>query len=117
MTLFISTKRLIAYDAGDKSEKLEAKGQIRERKLLLKVERYFRPAENPSSNQHITSKNSLKDTLQKGACGISETKSLCKGRNYQSCRPISSFAAEEDGQDRKIDHDRHDTNKKRRRVV
>lgn len=53
------------FDGMDKSEKLETKDIMCERRLLLKVERHFIPAEESSSNQRFLAEKALESTPQK----------------------------------------------------
>lgn len=50
MCLFISTTRTFDYNAGNKSEKMEAEDEMWEKRLFLKVERNFSLVESFSFN-------------------------------------------------------------------
>lgn len=72
------------YDTRYESKKWQTKAEMREGRLLLKVDHHFNPAEDVSSNRDALCENSVKETLKKAACVIKETEVLRKRRNYES---------------------------------
>lgn len=65
MSLFISIMRPFYNDARDKSERWEAKVEMRKTKFLLKVKCHFVSAEKSSFNQVVLGENALKNNPQR----------------------------------------------------
>lgn len=56
------------YDPRDKSKKWKAKAEMREKRLLLKVDRHFNPTEDASPIKTLLGENAMKDVVPKSAC-------------------------------------------------
>lgn len=65
MSLVIVTIRPFEHDVTDKSKKWEAKAEMREKRLLLNVDRHFNPTEDASSSKTVLSESAMKDGVPK----------------------------------------------------
>lgn len=59
---FVSTMHPFYYDARERRKKREAKAEMCERRLLLKIERHFSPGKNSSFNKGALGENALKES-------------------------------------------------------
>lgn len=65
MSLFINAMLPFTYDGNNNVKKSEAKAEMLQKRLWLKVELHCSPAESPFSDQGVLGANTMKDNTQK----------------------------------------------------
>lgn len=79
--------------------------ETRERRLLWKIERYFKPMERASSNQEVLGENVMIEAPRKKSFRKKRDRSSAKkSRHYRPRLTEGNSTAEEESQGKKINH-------------